>query len=196
MTVAALYIDAARGPYAALPDVDAWGEDRDARLYAGPHPIVAHPPCGPWGRLSHLCTRQDPALALRAVEQVRAFGGVLEHPAASRLWAACGLPAPWLDPPMFAGREWALEVEQCRWGHPARKLTWLLLVDVAPADLPPIPPWQEPTAVIDTTAKHKGQGLGKATGEARLTHVPKSRRHLTPPDFARWLVAAASRARP
>ena len=43
MTVAALYVEKG-GVYYGLPDVDPWDEERDARLYAGPWPVVAHPP--------------------------------------------------------------------------------------------------------------------------------------------------------
>ena len=42
--VAALYVQRG-GAYFGLPDVDPWDEERDARLYPGPHPVVAHPPC-------------------------------------------------------------------------------------------------------------------------------------------------------
>lgn len=49
-TVAALYV-ASRGCYYGLDDVEPWGlPERDAREYAGPHPVVAHPPCARWGR--------------------------------------------------------------------------------------------------------------------------------------------------
>ena len=48
--IAALYV-AKNGSYIDLPGVDPWPEDRDARLYRGPHPVVAHPPCQRWGKL-------------------------------------------------------------------------------------------------------------------------------------------------
>ena len=71
--VAALYVDR-RGPYWNRPDVDAWDVERDARKYAGPWPVVAHPPCGPWGALRHLYKGNEHDCAPRAVEQVRTFG--------------------------------------------------------------------------------------------------------------------------
>jgi hypothetical protein len=49
-TVAALYVET-DGAYSAQPGVDPWDEQRDARLYAGPHPVVAHPPCQRWGKM-------------------------------------------------------------------------------------------------------------------------------------------------
>jgi hypothetical protein len=64
---------------------------RDARLYAGPYPVVAHPPCERWGRYWGGAPAQFPRLKLgddsgcfaAALAAVRKFGGVLEHPEGS-----------------------------------------------------------------------------------------------------------------
>lgn len=47
--IAALYV-ATGGIYYGIDDVDPWDTARDARLYPGPHPVVAHPPCARWGQ--------------------------------------------------------------------------------------------------------------------------------------------------
>jgi len=47
--IAALYVET-DGCYFGAPGVDPWDEARDARRYAGPHAVVAHPPCQRWGR--------------------------------------------------------------------------------------------------------------------------------------------------
>jgi hypothetical protein len=112
--VACLYIDP-RGPYPALvgPEM-CWDETRDARTYAGPWPVVAHPPCGPWGCFKHMCTKQDKTLALLAIEQVRRWGGILEHPRSSTLFRA-HLPRPGEFPDSAGGRSY--ELRQVDWGH-------------------------------------------------------------------------------
>ena len=92
------------GCYAGLPYVDAWPEHRDARKYTGPLPVVAHPPCQLWGAMAnvnfarwggeHNRPGNDAGCFAAALESVRKFGGVLEHPAKSKAFAAHGLPAP------------------------------------------------------------------------------------------------------
>lgn len=77
-TVAALYVEP-KGCYVGVPGVDAWDEARDARSYAGPHPVVAHPPCQRWGRFWHGSTRKPHQYKLGD------DGGVL------REGAACGV---------------------------------------------------------------------------------------------------------
>src|SRR5437868_6017010 len=51
--IAALYVQTG-GVYYGLDDVDPWDEVRDARLYPGPWPVVAHPPCARWSRTAAL----------------------------------------------------------------------------------------------------------------------------------------------
>lgn len=132
-TVAALFVDP-RGSYAGLEGVELWDEKRDARLYRGPHPVVAHPPCSRWCRLAGLVEARwghrkgdDDGCFASALESVMRYGGVLEHPAYSDAWAAFLLPVPipgggWQRG--FCGG-WSCHVEQGRYGHPARKATWL-----------------------------------------------------------------------
>ena len=142
--VAALFVDA-RGSYAELPGVDLWDEQRDARRYFGPHPVVAHPPCSRWCRLAGLVEARwghkrgdDEGCFAFALDAVRRWGGVLEHPAYSDAWRAFGLPRP----PRHGGWQrgpcdgWSTHVEQGRYGHPARKATWLYVYGVS--HLPPL----------------------------------------------------------
>ena len=139
--IAALFV-ARGGAYFDLPDVDPWDETRDARRYAGPHAVVAHPPCQRWGRYwfggpSVKVRRElgaDEGSFASALASVRRWGGVLEHPAHTHAWAAFGLPRPdraggWTDADARGGR--ACHVEQGHYGHRARKATWLYAVSAA-----------------------------------------------------------------
>ncbi len=187
MSVSALYVDVEAGPYVELLGKEhCWGVERDAKAYDGSGPIVAHPPCGPWGRLKALCKYQDPECGPIAVRQLREFGGVLEHPKDSALWKYCGLPRPGELP--WDGF-WTLAVDQCRWGHLCKKSTWLLFHGVRREDLPPIPPWREPTHCID-------DGAARLAGRpSKWLKMPSGQTHVTPPEFAEWLVKAAEAAR-
>jgi hypothetical protein len=183
-TVAALYVDTERGPYASMDGVDAYGIERDARLYQGPHPVVAHPPCEAWGqmrawRLANKAVadwqsdRWDIAGASMvcgpvAVRQVQTLGGVLEHPARSSLWKYAGLPMPGLFTDHHGG--FTVEVAQGAYGHPAPKMTWLYIVGVARERV-------TPRAFVDPGG--------------RVDRQWSTDRHLTPQDFADWLVEIA-----
>lgn len=139
MGVAALFV-AKDGCYAGLPDADVWDVSRDARLYRGPHPVVAHPPCQRWGRFWHGSTRKphqfqkgaDEGCFAAALAAVREFGGVLEHPAESHAWAAFGLYRPTRGGWMPADKHGGLTcyVEQGHYGHFSRKPTWLYAIGV------------------------------------------------------------------
>lgn len=133
-TVAVLYCDP-RGSYADAPGVELWDEARDARLYDGPHPVVAHPPCARWSRLAGFCETQyglkrgdDGGCFAAALAAVREFGGVLEHPAYSAAWDDFGLPDPtwhrgWTTSLLDGGH--SAYVEQWRYGRKVKKATWL-----------------------------------------------------------------------
>jgi hypothetical protein len=145
--VAALYVETG-GRYYGLPDVDPWDEARDARLYAGPWPVVAHPPCQRWGKYwagsptviartgKRLVKGDDAGCFAAALASVRQWGGVLEHPADSYAWKHFQLNLPprsgaWVVADWEGG--WTCCVEQGAYGHAARKATWLYACHV---DLP------------------------------------------------------------
>lgn len=145
--IAALFV-AAGGCYFGIEGVDPWDVRRDARKYVGPFPVVAHPPCARWCRLAGLVEARQAAHAqLRldenmvtvkrgadggcfaaALQHVRTFGGVLEHPEASAAWPFFGLRRPpyrggWVAADAAGGM--TCRVEQGHYGHRARKGTWL-----------------------------------------------------------------------
>ena len=156
MKVAALFV-ANPGCYFGLPDVDPWDVTRDARLYAGPWAVVAHPPCQLWGSFAfvnfkrwggeHNRPGNDGGCFASALASVRRWGGVLEHPAFSRAWETHGLMRPerigWLaseergapDRAGLWGGGYVCEVWQSAYGHLARKKTWLFYVGPTPPQL-------------------------------------------------------------
>lgn len=181
-TVAVLFARA-DSIYKTMPGCDVWDIERDARLWPGGASVVAHPDCGPWGKLRQFCklSQERKDLGPWAVAAVQKWGGVLEHPAESLLWAHCGLPTPGRAPDAFSG--WTAEVRQCDWGHKAEKLTWLYIVGCHPDDLPPLPARGEATGVIKPQ-----RGVPRT-----LKIVTKAEREQTPPPLAEWLVELARR---
>lgn len=189
-TVAALYVHA-NGIYREIPGVDLWPEERDARTYAGPYPVVGHPPCPRWGRLRHVGGRpgEDGGCFAACLEHVERYGGVLEHPESSLAWATFGLPRPRMPGGWWrtAGRPgWACHIEQGQYGHPARKPTWLYYV----GDAPPPPmrwgPGPAPTAYVCSGPRvPAGVRVMSSTTE----------REVTPSELARVLVALARESR-
>ena len=173
--VAALYV-AEGGCYFNLPNVDPWDEARDARRYAGPYPVVAHPPCQRWGKLwagqplwikrtgERKIKGDDQGCFKSALFDVRTYGGVLEHPWGSHAWAFFGLNKPsrsggWIKADEYG---WTCCVEQGRYGHYARKPTLLYAVGT---DLPELD-WgvSEPQYPQEAIDKH-GLDYCKKAGE-------------------------------
>lgn len=195
--IAALFVQT-NGAYYGLPDVDPWPEERDARLYAGPWPVVAHPPCSRWCRLAGLVEARwghkrgdDGGCFASALASVRRYGGVLEHPAYSDAFAAHGIPAPrpggW-QRTLCGG--WVCYVEQGRYGHPAKKATWLYAVTDRP---PPLDcrlfPDAMGGAIVSWCGNHARASM---VGRPRLGKKAAS---ATPPAFRDLLLRIARSAR-
>ena len=193
--IAALYVDP-RGIYSGIEGVEVWGlPNRDAREYAGPWRVVAHPPCSRWCRLAGLVEArwghrrgEDGGCFEAALASVRRWGGVLEHPAYSDAWAAFELPTP----PRTGGWQrglcggFACHVEQVRYGHAAKKATWLYSHGID--DFPPLrwgsAPDQTSTALVSWCGNH-------TRSSDRRPRIGKAAASATPPEFRDLLLAIA-----
>lgn len=207
--IAALFV-AKNGSYINVPGVDAWPEERDARLYRGPFPVVAHPPCQRWGKfyagqplhIKRTGERKklgdDKGCFKSALDSVRTWGGVLEHPRDSHAWKHFGLNKPprsggWVKADDLGG--WTCCVEQGRYGHYARKPTWLLSYH---CELPELD-WGESEAKLDPAivermglerAKRLGEVGGRGGGKDSAPRIG------TPIPFRELLLSIARTAKP
>lgn len=207
ISVAALFVEK-EGVYFGVEGVDPWDEARDARLYAGPDPVVGHPPCQRWGRYwgggpsHHKSGRfklgDDSGCFRSCLESVRRFGGVLEHPEASHAWAHHGLVKPpksggWV--PAGDGVGWTSCVEQGHYGHPARKATWLYACHVCLPDLL-WGPCSGAKKLEDGFHSIEERRAARAAGVKPVTSIPKSQRSRTPIAFRDLLISIARTAQP
>jgi hypothetical protein len=172
-TVAALFVEKG-GVYYGLDGVDPWDEERDARLYDGPYPVVAHPPCKTWSLMGNcrpeLRTKGDGGTFAAALAAVEKYGGVLEHPAHSRAWRTFNLPKvarPGWNIALHGRPGWATEVDQAAYGHPCHKLTWLYYVGPNPPKLD----WRS----LDTGRRVHDDGGG---GRDQRSRTPQAFRDL------------------
>lgn len=178
--------------------MDAWDEVRDARLYRGDLPVVAHPPCAAWCRLAGmrqavygLPKGEDGGCFESALTSVLRCGGVLEHPAWSDAWKRFGLVRPVRGWTLTVDGYWVAEVSQRAYGHRARKDTWLLYVGISPPsalDLTSPPP----EAVVSSCSMSHGRVWRKGISAKRMGSAEASR---TPPAFAELLLRLARNSR-
>jgi hypothetical protein len=204
--IAALYVQAG-GSYYNLPGVQPFDQDDDARMYGGPHPVIAHPPCQRWGKMwkgqpgnikrGKIERKGDDQGCFKsALFDVRRFGGVIEHPEHSNAWKHFGLAKP----PRQGGwvkaddHGWTCRVEQGQYGHYCPKPTWLYVVGVDP--LPELRWGVHPVKVEDfppeALEKHGLEYCRKAGLMAFMGGgKDSSARIATPPDFRDLLIAIA-----
>ena len=133
-------------------------------------------------------------LARLAVALVREFGGVLEHPSASSLWPAQGLPAPGAAMDQFGG--WTLAAPQKWWGHEAEKRTLFYIVGCEPKNIPLMPlKLGEAEAVVGTSVRRSDGSRFRFMDGTRKREISKASREHTPSELALWLVELASRCK-
>ena len=122
--------------------VDCYDEKRNALSWRGGEPGIFHPPCRAWGQLSHFAkpAAHEMDLARWSMHKVRQFGGVLEHPYASRLFTEFNCSSHGVRD-MYGGV--LIPVYQSWFGHRAPKKTLLYIV----GNLVPHIEYQEPLMV-------------------------------------------------
>jgi hypothetical protein len=193
--IAALYVEK-DGSYFNLPNVDPWDKLRDARKYAGPWPVVAHPPCQLWGAMAnvnfarwggeHNRPGNDGGCFGAALASVRHHAGLLEHPAKSRAWDRYGLTKPsGLGWQRCIDGGWVCEVWQSAYGHRANKATWLYYFGpVAPPNLD----WSRPVGTHQVGFHdQRGKNRNKPT-------LGRKESAATPTAFRDLLIAIAESA--
>lgn len=166
--------------YHALPDVDVYDMTRDARTFDGGCPIVAHPPCRAWSAFCAHQAKPQPGereLGPLCVDWLRECGGVLEHPAHSRLFYELDLPLPGIDRQRH-DRLWSIAVQQAWFGDSRTKSTWLLFSGIHADEV------QLPYRLHDPSGDRR-----------RWQVMSKHQRSATPPALAEWLVSLAREAR-
>lgn len=166
--------------YKELPNCDVWDIDRNAMLWPGGNSIIAHPPCRLWGRLRKFSNapESEKDTGRFAVQMVRKWGGVLEHPAGSLLWKDQNLPLPG----QFDNYNgYTLAAPQIWWGHKANKSTWFYIVGFSGSLSIPFT-LAYPSHVVKTSKKRN-----------RLPYLSHSDRERTPIKLAYWLFDLASR---
>jgi hypothetical protein len=177
--------------YKTLPGCDLWDAQRDATKWGGGNPVIAHPPCRAWGRLAHFANPPpgEREYAVWSVQQIRKWGGVLEHPAQSRLWGSVSLPKPGHGRDEWGG--WSMSIDQHWWGHRANKETWLYVCGCEPAEAPKTP------LRIDEGTHYimRDRRRGTASRNWWKRRLPTREREATPEAFARWLVELARRCK-
>ena len=154
--------------------VDVYDDTRDAMTFPGDQPVIAHPPCRAWSAFCAHQAKPEPGekdLGLWCCEQLKQCGGVLEHPAHSRMFAAAGLPLPGER----CGGLWSMAVDQSWWGDSRKKGTWLCFSRVAKENI------EVPFILRDSSGDRR-----------RWQVMSKRQRAETCIQFAEWLISVAN----
>lgn len=162
--------------------IDSYDIERNALTWPpGSSVIITHPPCTLWSRLAALSKApiEEKQLAIWTLWQIRQSpkGGILEHPAGSKIWTELKLPKPGS---FDEYKGWTLNIDQFWFGHKAKKNTTLYIKGCNPNHIPDIP--------------YRLDAITHTIGGAKpgLKQMGKKENEETPIQFAKWLIQIAN----
>lgn len=161
---------------------DCYDIERNALTIKNTLPAIYHPPCRTWGRLYKLANwcPGEHLLAVWSILRVWRYGGVLEHPAGSKLWRLMGLPIPGSGYDNRGG--FSISLNMSWFGYPATKNTWVYVKGCSIGDVPSLPlSFDVVTHCVSSTSKSSG-----------LKELSKVKRSETPMAMCDWLYAIVS----
>ena len=181
--------------YNDIQGLDLWEESRDAKQYYGLNPVVCHPPCARWCKMtfaiyalqnqSKFLPGNDDGCFQCALINVNRCGGVMEHPACSFAWKVFNLTKPkkgrWIE----CGKGFVCEVWQSAYGHKAKKPTWLYYRGIQP-------PFELRWEYNLGTHQVAGNNKNAKNSKPRLS---KYERVATPDEFRDELIQLAAHSR-
>ncbi len=142
---------------------DVYDISRDATTYNKDLPIVCHPPCRSWGRLSHLATnvrKGEKELGIWSINMILKKGGILEHPSGSKLFNH-----------VPTNKGFIIEIDQYDFGHVAHKMTKLFIYGIDKSQLPQLPPKDNSVHLCE---KGKTRSIcGNVKGTTRCTQYQR-----------------------
>lgn len=157
---------------------DTYPIERNALTCKSSRPAIYHPPCRTWGRLRQF-THFHPGehlLAVWSIIRIWRYGGVLEHPAGSKLWSLMGLSMPGSKADINGGI--SLSVNQSWFGHKCEKNTWVYIKGLSINEVPSFPLSFD---LIEYSISHTKKN-------SKLKEVTRKYRNSTPVKFAEWLI--------
>lgn len=174
-----VYFVAKNSYYHLLPNLDLFDLRRNALSTVSNAPAIYHPPCRSWGRLRQFAKTPSGEhwLAVWSVLRIWRYGGVLEHPAGSKLWSFMNLARPGQRYDSHGG--FSVSLNQSWFGYPAKKNTWLYVVGCEISDLPEMPLCFN--AITKTVSGSKNRNVLK-----ELSHSERSRTTL---QFNEYLIS-------